>query len=879
MRMLKLIQENRAAKGCFLAALLVGVCIGEGFAGARSAIVLYQNPSTAKPQGGEQPPGESATPNPTRPASGGGVVPGPPPEQSRQRPPEGQKPGNPPQQQGQPSGRPTSSQQQPQTPPSNVVPAQQAPPPAQRPTSTRRGQKGPLSLKFDESSIRDVIEIVMEELGYSYIIDAQVTGSVSINMRGGVPRDQVFPILEQLLQMNGFAIVRQAESFYAIVPLAASPKLPQKILLNPGLLEKSEEETEQGKEEKKKPQGEQKKKKQGQNGGVEGQSAPPAEPPAGAASARAALPGAPPTPLTPQQPQQQQQQGQALQSLQSPQSAQIEGEEGVITYIIPLNFVPTSEFLKMAQVYMSDGATVVDFAPSNILMITDFRRNIQQVLKLVDLLDTRYFDINDIALIPIRFNNAADIAEDVGKIFAPNDTAAGVRIVAIERINAILVVTHGPEVLAEVRKWIDKLDSTSSGSNVKTYIYQVENNTADQIATILEQLYQDGFGLPSSAGGQDTGQDTQQGQQQPRRQQQAGFAPETQAERRRGGGGLGTLGPSLSQRPDAASGIRAVVSGNVKIIANDFNNSLIIQSTEADYQYLLSTIRQLDTLPRQVVIEAEIYSVLLTDSLEFGVMAFLEGLGNPDGGGARGPFPATTASSSEGIFSAVTRRAVGNSRQLRFQIQALAATTEVKILDAPRIMTMDGIQASINIGAEIPVQTSSFSDPVQGSTGFVNQISYRPTGSTLLIVPRVSASGIINLELSLEVSSSSGDSLTPTITRSFVETTLICRDGQSVAIGGIITENNSLSKKRIPVLGDIPIIGALFGTTSKVYTRTEIIFLITPSVVHSLPTAVELTLEFQRALRGSYDFIQKKRAERKELIDRRKAEELKPPGN
>ncbi|MEE8587311.1 MAG: hypothetical protein V3T83_20925, partial [Acidobacteriota bacterium] len=215
-----MIQESRAAKGCFLAAVLVGVCIGEAIAEAAPAIVLYQKPSTTKPQGEttkpqgeEKPQGESSTANPSQPRGGGSVVPGPPAGQSRQRPPEGQKPGNPPQEQGQPSGRPTSAQQQPQTPPSNVVPAQQAPRPAQRPPSTRRGRQGPLSLKFDDSSIRDVIEIVMEELGYSYIIDPQVTGSVSINMRGGVPRDQVFPILEQLLQMNGFGIVRQAEGF------------------------------------------------------------------------------------------------------------------------------------------------------------------------------------------------------------------------------------------------------------------------------------------------------------------------------------------------------------------------------------------------------------------------------------------------------------------------------------------------------------------------------------------------------------------------------------------------------------------------------------------------------------------------------------------
>lgn len=890
-RMLKLIQKSKAAKGCFLAAALAGVCVAEGIASATPSITLFQSPTTAKsqgeatkPQGDEKPQSEAETASPSPPRGSGAVVPGPPAKQSQQRQSEGQQPAKPPQGQQRPPTRPPTPRDQPQAPAGGVTPDQQDQKPAQRPPSGRRGRQGPLSLKFDEQPIRDVVEIVMEELGFSYVIDPQVTGTVSINMRGGVPREQVFPILEQLLQMNGFAIVRQAENFYAIVPLAASPKLPQKMLLNPGLLEKPQpEEGKKEKEAKEKPQGEQKKEGQGQ-------SAPPSQPPAGGAAARAALPGAPPAPLTPQQQQQPQPPEQIPHSLLSPESAQIEGEEGVITYIIPLNFIPTSEFLKMAQVYMSDGATVVDFAPSNILMITDFRRNIQQVLNLVDLLDTRYFDINDIALIPIRYNNAADVAEDLGKIFAPNDTAAGVRIVAIERINAILAVTHGPNVLMEVRKWIDKLDSTSSGSNVKTYIYEVENNTADQIATILEQLYQDGFGLPSSAGGQDARQDTQQGQQQPpRRQQQAGFVPESQAERRRGVGGIGgqqpgSLGPSLSQRPDAASGIRAVVSGNVKIIVNEFNNSLIIQATEADYQYLLNTIRQLDVLPRQVVIEAEIYSVLLTDDLSFGVMAFLEGFVNPDTGAPTGPFPATTASSSSGTLTAVTRRMVGNTRQLRVMLQAMSAKTDVKILDAPRIMTMDGIQATINIGAEVPVQTSSFSDPLQGSTGFVNQVSFRPTGTTLLIVPRVSASGIVNLELSLEVSTSSSagtdeTNLTPTINRSFVETTLICRDGQSVAIGGIISENNTLNKNRLPIVGDIPVIGALFGSTRKEFSRTELIFLITPSVVKGLPTAVELTLEFQRALRGSYDFIRKKQGERKELIEGRKAEELKPPGN
>jgi general secretion pathway protein D len=338
------------------------------------------------------------------------------------------------------------------------------------------------------------------------------------------------------------------------------------------------------------------------------------------------------------------------------------------------------------------------------------------------------------------------------------------------------------------------------------------------------------------------------------------------------------LGPALSSA--SQSQIRAIVAGNVKIVVNEFNNSLIIQGTEADIQFILETVKQLDVLPRQVFIEVQIYSVELRDDLSYGVGWFLQqrGAGLPTGGEDGGTVeigPATVGSISGGALSAVTRIAIGNERQLQLVVQALRDKTNVEVVEAPRILALDGTAASINVGAEVPVTSASFGNPLtSGTTNFVNSIQFRPTGTTLLIVPRISASGIVTMDLVLEVSQASGPALTPTINRNYIQTSLIVRDGQTVGLGGIISDSESSGKKRVPVLGDIPILGALFGETTRNERRFELIVFITPNVIRSLPTAAELTLEFKRSLRASYDFIQRKQTEDELLRKQRREQEL-----
>ena len=715
----------------------------------------------------------------------------------------------------------------------------------EEPEGLERASEEPgLKFRFQNIPLSTVIETVMRELGHSYVVDPRVKGTASIYTAGEIGRADVFEVLEQLLQLNGQGIIKQ-DDLYFIVPLGETTKIPHDFVVEPTGGPSSEEKTTET-----------------SNQPAEKQRTP-------------AEVGRPEEP--PEESRGEEESEETLVSTMSELDQESEErKEGVITYIVPLHYIPSAEMVQMITPFVSNGANIINYASLNILIITDFRENIDQALKIIRLLDTQYFDRNRVDLVPIRYHQAVDVARDLSQVFAAGDQTAGVRIVAIERLNSLLLVTRSPSVFERVKEWVQKLDSPGTGTSLKTFVYQVENNTAMNIAGVLAQLYQDGFSLSSEgAGGQ------QGGWQQPAAPtRDASFVPLQQF------GGLGgsgqALGPSLAGRPMSnQTGIRAVVSENAKIIVNEFNNSLIVQATEVDYQFLLETIKQLDVLPRQVLIEAKIYSVELRDDLSFGVAAFLqergaamlsEGGQEPTSGG-----PATTGQiSAEGTLSVMTRAFIGQGRQLEALVNALRSKTNVEIMEAPHLLALDGMQAQINVGAEVPVTTASFGDPLRAgsATAFVNSIQFRPTGVTLLIMPRISASGIVMMDLAIEVSSASGAALTPTINRNFVTTSLIVRDGQTVAIAGIISDQTELVRKRIPVLGDIPILGALFGQTTRNRRRAELIFFITPHVIQNLPTATELTLDFQRALRKAYDFIRDTEAKESELIQERRKREL-----
>jgi general secretion pathway protein D len=292
-----------------------------------------------------------------------------------------------------------------------------------------------------------------------------------------------------------------------------------------------------------------------------------------------------------------------------------------------------------------------------------------------------------------------------------------------------------------------------------------------------------------------------------------------------------------------------VGSGSVRIIADEITNSLIIQTTPQEWAEIERTLLQLDLLPRQVLIDAQIYEVTLNDSLSVGLSAILQRSGTLAN-------PQTTASfaGAPPSLAAQTFTFVGRTRELVAFLNASENRSRVRTLSAPSVLVKDNTVADFQVGAEVPIPTTSSITPVQsgGTNLFAQTISFRPTGVIMRVRPQINDSGTLTLEISQEVSQASANTtsgvVAPVIGKTSVNSTIVIQDSQTIAIGGFMRESKELARSRLPLLGRIPIAGVLFGTTNNSNTRTELIVLITPHVLRTREEAEVSTEELKSKL-------------------------------
>jgi general secretion pathway protein D len=483
------------------------------------------------------------------------------------------------------------------------------------------------------------------------------------------------------------------------------------------------------------------------------------------------------------------------------------------------------------------------------------------------------------------------VLDDLKKVFGngSKDSTTGVNMIALDRMNAILVMANSKRALEEVKRWIAKFDTTV-GRSVQTFIYTVQNGTASNIAQVLGLLFGGGEagttqggvgGATSGTNVRGAGNSAQSGNRSATSTQGANMGLTTQNPYGAGAGMTGTGnmggivggqqsgigGPRLAQQATMSSQILTAsqfsgLQGAVRIVADDINNSLIVQGSPADYAFLLETITRMDVLPRQAIIEARIFEIDLTDDLSFGVSATL--------GAIQSGQQLTTGNidASTGALAAASFAFIGSSREILANLSALRSKTKVRILEAPAILAIDGQMAHIQVGGQVPVPGFSYVGAAGGAT---TSVSYANTGTELEITPRISASGTVTLDVSQSVTSvGTASTLGPTFNTTNVITTLAVKDGQSVAIAGLIRENESAGRSGVPLLSDIPVLGSLFGRTTRSKSRTELLIMITPHVIRTPERFQELTDQLKDSLRNVSKFADQKQEEIKK--DQEKAE-------
>ncbi len=495
---------------------------------------------------------------------------------------------------------------------------------------------------------------------------------------------------------------------------------------------------------------------------------------------------------------------------------------GYSVLIAPLQNASAGELAGVLEPLSGPQTTVRFDASRNVLILSGEASELAALRDAITLFDVDWLQGLSYGLFPLQKAQADDIVQELQVILGGANSPIKDQVVLepIRRMNAILMVTKRKAILEDLQDWIKRLDEGGAGNQGGLYVYRIENVLAQDVADALTEVFVNNSGAINV--------------------NEASFSEETETVTIDGGDGDETsLGTGVrSQSSDVQH------EDTVQIYANEVNNSLIIRAKPDTYRYIEAIIKQLDVAPLQVLIDATIAEVSLTDQLNYGVQFFLEnGNGvltssNNASGSTDGSFPGFVASYVTGGAEVV--------------LSALDTVTRLNVISTPRLMVLDNQSARLNVGDEVPVITQQQS--TTDNETIVNSVTFRQTGVVLEISPRVSSSGLVTLEIKQETSNVNDDSrtgtLTPTISQRTIETSIAVQDGQTIFLGGLMQRSDTASKSGTPVLSDIPGIGALFGTRQNGRDRTELIILLTPRVIRNPREVQDTTDEIRQRLQN-----------------------------
>lgn len=416
-------------------------------------------------------------------------------------------------------------------------------------------------------------------------------------------------------------------------------------------------------------------------------------------------------------------------------------------------------------------------------------------------------------VIPIRYTLSSEIVKLITPFLSTNAA-----LVDVPRTNQIVVVDTDANVkrLIQLVNIFDSEQQKHHGPQV--FVHHVQNSKAKDIVTMLQQIF-----LGASAGLEKTTAKTS-------------FTPSGRTSQ--------TTPDTHGSVPSKQSSTsEALLSDIARIYANESINAVIIVGTPEDYETIKETIRKMDIVPRQVMIEGVVAQISLKDNMSMGLAWSMNagGLGSQI---ALNPGSLNSDSLPGSGFSYVAMDAAGTIKAV---ISALASESKAKLLASPHILVSDNREARIQVGQSVPIPTSetiaSASVPAQRT------IQYKDIGIILKVKPMINDSGLVTLDIVQEVSTYStlllySDEKQIILNKTEVSTNLVVQDGQTIVIGGLIREDASKSKSGIPLLIKIPILGYLFGNTDIDESRNELIILLTPHVVKSKKETDELTKGF-----------------------------------
>jgi general secretion pathway protein D len=538
------------------------------------------------------------------------------------------------------------------------------------------------------------------------------------------------------------------------------------------------------------------------------------------------------------------------------QSENIPDIDRVITQIVPVQYVPAAEVSTVLSPMLSQFGSIVPNPRNNLLIVNEVSSNLIRLLKVLKEIDVNAFKNTRMSFFKPKYSDVLSLSNELTEVLnALNLTREGIVLVPIERINSLVVFSGSPTLLKTVEGWIKKLDEeVMTGQNI--FVYPVQNVEAGKIADILTTLYATDNGTAPKV-----------------------TARKTQTKTKKT--------PAASR--SAISSKKALSSsGNsrIEIITFEPTNSLVILSPPGVYRDMVKTVQKLDVYPREVLIEAIIAQVSLSDADQYGVQwSVLNNLGNDYQG-----LGLQRLSNAPSLSSAITPRTTGSEvageilddaldiavsdpsgisyivfkpEKLLAMIHALSSKSKVNILQSPRLLVRDQEEANIEVGSDIPTATSTTAATTTDT--LTQNIEYRTVGIKLKIKPTISEDKTVVLDIEQEVSSE-GDNIQvgsvgttfPSFDLTKTKTSIVVPDKQAIVIGGIMEETKGNSYEGIPILSELPILGPIFRYSIDDSTKKELIIIITPHVVTSKSEGSVLTQDFLKKLEEVKAFLSAK---------------------
>jgi general secretion pathway protein D len=669
-------------------------------------------------------------------------------------------------------------------------------------------------LNFENTAVTTVAKVVLGDiLHVGYTIDPRVQGTVTISSGRSVPRRDLIPVLENALRMSNVVLVADGARGYRLIPSGDA---------------------------------------------------------AGSAPAMAAGDGQ-------------------------------DGGYGIS--VVPLRYTSAQNILKLLDSFAIKAGMARADLGHNLILVEGDGPDRKAAVDTILSFDVDWMRGQSVGIYPLENAAPEEMIKELSKIMENEDGGLNHTLVTLQpvaRLNAVLVVARRPNLLKQTATWIKRLDQANNAGE-SVHVYRLRYGDARQIAKVLGDLFgarqQGGLESPVNqiAPGSGTATATSGVSGGPQGGGAAATAQNgTATATATGGGGagiqLGNMGSGFGNSqglvgaggstavgagafgPEGGKGPTSIVLPGMRIAADVTNNSLVVYASQENYRLIEQTLMQLDRPQLQVAIHATIAQITLNNDLQYGVEYFLLQRNNGSSIGFNTQASGTASSSSSSTGATVNPQTLGailpggnfllgSQSNPSVVINALRTITDVKVLSSPSVVVLDNQEATLLVGDQVPVETGSanvLAATSTSSTTVVNSINYINTGVILRVLPRVNINGNVTLDVEQEVSGVVGTgttpNLTPTVSQQQIKSSIAIASGQTVLLGGLITEQQSRTRNGIPVLEELPgVVGDLFATNDRSTQRTELIVFIQPQIIRNSVDAAKVAEELRAKMRGSAD--------------------------